>query len=77
MGDSIAAEENFLRRHVQNHHTLHRESAKLRTNYSEVIEIATLEALEKAHDVKGANRSGIWNLSPFLKEMLSIIRSVE
>jgi Soluble NSF attachment protein, SNAP len=74
MGDPIAAEENFLRRHVQKSSYLTSRECKLAEELFRAVKRRDSEALEEARDVKGANRSGIGNLSPSLKELLSIIR---
>jgi hypothetical protein len=74
MGDPIAAEENFLNRHVQKSSYLASRECKLAEELFRAVKSRSSDALEEARNVKGTNRSGIGNLPPALKELLTMIR---
>lgn len=74
MGDPIAAEENFLSRHVQKSSYLTSRECKLAEELFRAVKMRDLEALEEARAVKGTNKSGIGNLPPSLRELIGMIR---
>lgn len=74
MGDPVAAEENFLKRHVQKSSYLTSRECKLAEELFRAVKTRDDEALEEARSVKGSNRSAIGNLPPSLKEVLAMIR---
>ena len=74
MGDPIAAEENFLNRHVQKSSYLTSRECKLAEELFRAVKTRNLDALEEARNLKGANRSGIGNLPDSLKDLLMMIR---
>jgi len=74
MGDPIAAEVNFLNRHVQKSSYLTSRECKLAEELFRAVKTRDIDALEEARNLKGTNRSGIGNLPIFLKELLMMIR---
>lgn len=74
MGDPIAAEENFLSRHVQKSTYLTSRECKLAEDLFRAVKSRDVEALEEARSLKGSNRSGIGNLPSVLRELLESIR---
>lgn len=74
MGDPIAAEENFLSRHVQNSTYLASRECKLAEDLFRAVKARDEQSLEEARSVKGSNRSGIGNLPSVLRELLENIR---
>jgi hypothetical protein len=75
MGDPIAAEENFLNRHVQKSSYLTSRECKLAEEIFRAVKMRDVEALEEARDVKGSNRAGIGNLPPSLRDLIGMIRT--
>ncbi len=74
MGDPIAAEENFLRRHVQKSTYLTSRECKLAEELFRAVKDRDPDALEEARAVKGSNKSGIANLPPVLRELVANLR---
>ena len=74
LGDPVAAEENFLKRHVQRSSYLTSRECKLAEELFRAVKMRDQEALEEARAIKGSNRSGIGNLPPSLRDLLAIIR---
>lgn len=74
MGDPIAAEEQFLNRHVQLSSYLSSRECKLAEELFRAVKSRDPDALEEARAINGTNRSGIGNLPPALKELLAMIR---
>ena len=74
MGDPIAAEVNFLNRHVQKSSYLTSRECKLAEELFRAVKVRDIDALEEARNLKGTNRSGIGNLPVFLRELLMMIR---
>lgn len=74
MGDPVAAEENFLSRHVQKTTYLSSRECKLAEELFRAVKMRDLEALEEARGLKGTNRSAIGNLPPSLRKLVGMIR---
>jgi hypothetical protein len=74
MGDPIAAEENFLNRHVQQSSYLNSRECKLAEELFRAIKMRDGEALEEARSPGGPNRAGIGNLHDSLRDLVSMIR---
>jgi hypothetical protein len=74
MGDPIAAEQNFLNRHVQKTAYLNARECKLAEELFRAVKVRDGEALEEARSIKGSNRAGIGNLHETLRDVLSMIR---
>lgn len=74
MGDPVAAEENFLNRHVQKSTYLTSRECKLDEELFRAVKFRDEEALEEARSTKGSNKAAIGNLLPSLRELLAMIR---
>lgn len=74
MGDSVAAEENFLKRHVQETSYLTSRECKLSEELFRAIKTRDGEALEEARDPTGSNRGGLANLHKSLQTLVTILR---
>jgi Soluble NSF attachment protein, SNAP len=74
MGDPIAAEENFLNRHVQQSSYLTSRECKLAEELFRAVKVRDGEALEEARSPSGPNRAAIGNLHESLRDLVSMIR---
>eukprot|EP00339_Tiarina_fusa_P005450 CAMPEP_0117015676 /NCGR_PEP_ID=MMETSP0472-20121206/12477_1 /TAXON_ID=693140 ORGANISM="Tiarina fusus, Strain LIS" /NCGR_SAMPLE_ID=MMETSP0472 /ASSEMBLY_ACC=CAM_ASM_000603 /LENGTH=504 /DNA_ID=CAMNT_0004719525 /DNA_START=39 /DNA_END=1556 /DNA_ORIENTATION=+ len=74
MGDPIAAEENFLNRHVQQSAYLTSRECKLAEELFRAVKMRDGEALEEARSPSGTNRAGIGNLHESLRDLVTMIR---
>jgi hypothetical protein len=74
LGDPVAAEENFLNRHVQKTAYLSSRECKLAEELFRAIKTRDSEALEEARDPTGANRTVIGNLHPVFRDVVSYLR---
>mmetsp|Transcript_26251 Transcript_26251/g.72083 ORF Transcript_26251/g.72083 Transcript_26251/m.72083 type:complete len:521 (-) Transcript_26251:390-1952(-) len=74
MGDPIAAEQEFLNRHVQKTSYLTSRECKLGEELFRAVKQRDDEALEEARSITGSNRGGIGNLHESLREVLGMIR---
>lgn len=74
MGDPIAAEEQFLQRHVQHTAYLNSRECKLAEDLFRACKIRDTEALEEARDVTGGNKAALANLHPSLQQLVQEIR---
>ena len=74
MGDPIAAEENFLNRHVQVSSYLQSRECKLAEELYRAVKMRDGEALEEARSISGSNKAGINNLHESMRELLTMIR---
>mmetsp|Transcript_4718 Transcript_4718/g.7350 ORF Transcript_4718/g.7350 Transcript_4718/m.7350 type:complete len:519 (-) Transcript_4718:141-1697(-) len=74
MGDPIAAEQNFLNRHVQKTAYLSSRECKLSEELFRAVKTRDGEALEEARSREGSNRAAIGNLHESFREVLAMIR---
>lgn len=74
MGDPIAAEEAFLKTHVQKNFYLNSRECKLGEELFRAVKIRDGEALDEARDIKGSNRAAVNNLPEPIKELVPMIR---
>jgi hypothetical protein len=74
MGDPIAAEQNFLNRHVQKTAYLSSRECKLGEELFRAVKNRDGEALEEARSIQGSNRSAIGNLHESYREVLAMVR---
>lgn len=74
MGDPVAAEENFLNRHVQKTAYLTSRECKLGEELFRAVKTRDGEALEEARSTKGSNRSAVGNLHESVRDVLSMVR---
>lgn len=74
MGDPVAAEEQFLNRHVQKSSYLTSRECKLSEDLFRAVKMRDMEALEEARNVKGTNRAALGNLHASLRELVGMIR---
>jgi tetratricopeptide (TPR) repeat protein len=74
MGDSVAAEEQFLNRHVQKTAYLSSRECKLGEELFRAIKTRDGDALEEARSTKSSNKSAIGNLHESLRDVLTMIR---
>ena len=74
MGDPIAAEENFMNRHVQKSSYLTSRECKLSEDLFRAVKTRDSEALEEARSKEGSNRAAIGNLNECLRELVGMIR---
>ena len=74
MGDPIAAEENFLNRHVQQSFYLTSRECKLAEELFRAVKMRDGEALEEARSSSGSNRACIGNLTESLRNLVGMIR---
>jgi hypothetical protein len=74
MGDPVAAEQEFLNRHVQKTTYLSSRECKLGEELFRAVKMRDGEALEEARSVQGSNRAAIGNLHESLRDVLTMIR---
>lgn len=74
MGDPIAAEENFLNRHVQKSSYLTSRECKLAEELFRALKMRDGDALEEARAVKGSNRAALNNLNESLRELVAMLQ---
>ncbi len=74
MGDPIAAEQQFLSRHVQKTSYLSSRECKLGEELFRAVKMRDDEALEEARSPSGGNRAAINNQHESLREVVSMIR---
>ena len=75
MGDPIAAEEQFLQRHVQHTAYLSARECKLAEDLFRACKIRDAEALEEARDVRhGSNKQALANLHASMQQLVQEIR---
>ena len=75
MGDPIAAEQEFLNRHVQKTAYLSSRECKLAEELFRSVKMRDGEALEEARSIKGSNRAAIGNLHESLREVVAMLRT--
>jgi len=73
-GDCIAAEQEFLNRHVQRTSYLSSRECKVGEEIFRAVKTRDVDALDEARSTSGSNRAGISNLHQSLRELLSMIR---
>jgi hypothetical protein len=74
MGDPVAAEEQFLKRHVQETSYLTSRECKLSEELFRAIKTRDGEALEEARNPTGSNRGGLANLHKSLQTLVGMLR---
>jgi hypothetical protein len=74
MGDPIAAEENFLSRHVQKTSYLNSRECKLSEDFFRAVKTRDADALEEARSPSGSNRAALNNLHECFRELVTMIR---
>jgi hypothetical protein len=74
MGDPIAAEEAFMKTHVQKNFYLNSRECKLAEELFRAVKTRDGEALDEARDIKGSNRAAVNNLPETLRELVPMIR---
>uniref|UniRef100_A0A7S4EJ94 Gamma-soluble NSF attachment protein n=1 Tax=Pseudo-nitzschia australis TaxID=44445 RepID=A0A7S4EJ94_9STRA len=74
MGDPIAAEQQFLNRHVQKTSYLSSRECKLGEELFRAVKIRDDDALEEARSTTMSNRAAVGNLHESLREVLGMIR---
>ena len=74
MGDPIAAEQQFLSRHVQKTSYLSSRECKLGEELFRAVKMRDDEALEDARSPSGSNRAAIANQHESLREVVSMIQ---
>jgi hypothetical protein len=74
MGDPIAAEENFLQRHVQKSSYLNSRECKLAEELFRAVKTRDTETLEEVRSKRGSNKAAISNLHECLRELVGMIR---
>lgn len=74
MGDPVAAEQEFLNRHVQKTTYLSSRECKLGEELFRAVKMRDGEALEEARSIQGSNRAAIGNLHESLRDVLTMIR---
>lgn len=74
MGDPIAAEQQFLNRHVQKTSYLSSRECKLGEELFRAVKMRDDEALEEARSTSGSNRAAIANQHESLRDVVSMIR---
>jgi hypothetical protein len=74
MGDPIAAEEAFLKTHVQKTFYLNSRECKLAEELFRAVKTRDGDALEEARDIKGSNRAAVNNLPETIRELVPMIR---
>ena len=74
MGDPIAAEEQFLNRHVQQTSYLSSRECKLAEELFRAVKTRDDEELDEVRDPKGSNKAAIGNLHVALRELVGMIR---
>jgi len=75
MGDPIAAEQQFLNRHVQKSAYLSSRECKLSEELFRAVKMRDEEALEEARSPAGSNRAAVGNLHESLREVVSMIQT--
>lgn len=74
MGDPIAAEQQFLNRHVQKTSYLSSRECKLAEELFRAVKMRDQEALEEARAMTSSNRAAIGNLHESYREVVKMIR---
>lgn len=74
MGDPIAAEQEFLKRHVQKTSYLSSRECKLAEDLFRAVKMRDADALEEARSPSGSNRAGLANLHESLRTLVQQIR---
>ena len=74
MGDPILAEEQFLKRHVQQTSYLSSRECQLSEELYRAVKNRDGEALEEARSTSGPNRAALNNLHESMKELIPMIR---
>jgi len=74
MGDPIAAEQQFLNRHVQKTSYLSSRECKLGEELFRAVKTRDDDALEEVRSTTSSNRAAIGNLHDSLREVVSMIR---
>ncbi|KAL3927668.1 MAG: hypothetical protein SGBAC_012988 [Bacillariaceae sp.] len=74
MGDPIAAEENFLQRHLQKSSYLTSRECKFAEELFRAVKSRDKEQLDEIRSSKGTNRAAIGNLHQCLRELVSMIQ---
>lgn len=74
MGDPVAAEQEFLNRHVQKTSYLSSRECKLGEELFRAVKMRDGEALEEARSLQASNRAAIGNLHESLRDVLTMIR---
>ena len=73
-GDPIAAEQQFLSRHVQKSSYLSSRECKLGEELFRAVKMRDDEALEEARSMTNSNRAALGNLHESLREVVNIIQ---
>lgn len=74
MGDPVAAEEQFLKRHVQKTSYLSARECKLAEDLFRAVKMRDEEALEEARSPSGSNRAALANLHSSMRTLVQEIR---
>lgn len=74
MGDPVAAEEQFLKRHVQKTTYLSSRECKMAEDLFRAIKTRDLEGLEEARAPGGSNRGGLANLHASIRTLVGYLR---
>jgi len=74
MGDPIAAEQQFLNKHVQKTFYLSSRECKLAEDLFRAVKMRDVEALEEARSPTGSNRAALANLHESLRVLVSQLR---
>jgi len=74
MGDPIAAEQVFLNKHCQATKYLSTRECKLAEDLFRAVKMRDADALEEARDPNGSNRSGLANLHPAVRDVVTQLR---
>lgn len=75
MGDPIAAEENFLQRHVQKSSYLTSRECKFAEELFRAVKSRDVEQLDEVRSSKGTNRAAIGNLHESLRMLVGMIQT--
>lgn len=74
MGDPIAAEQQFLNKHVQKTSYLSSRECKLAEDLFRAIKMRDADALEEARSPSGSNRAALGNLNESLRVLVTQLR---
>jgi hypothetical protein len=74
MGDPIAAEQEFLRRHVQKTAYLNARECKLAEDLFRAVKMRDVEALDEARSPSGDNKTALANLDESMRTLVQQIR---
>lgn len=74
LGDSVQAEEQFLKRHVQHTAYLSARECKLAEDLFRAIKTRDAEALEEARSPSGSNRAALANLHSVMRQLVMELR---